>query len=272
MHGKKDRENNLHVNAIIFDWSGTTVDYGCIAPAITFKKIFNKYGIEISMKNIRKFMGLPKMVHLKKLLELNDVSEQWQKKYGSKPDLATLERLYNDFTPELLTVLSKYSKPVNGLVNLVNNLKYSGIKIGSTTGYTKEMMKIVLSEAQKYSYIPDCVVTPEEAGGGRPLPWMCYLNLIKLKVYPTQTVIKVGDTISDIKEGLNAGMWSVGVIKGSNELGLNQEEINNYDKKKLATMVKEVRKRFILNGAHFVIEEISELEEIIPIINKKIYK
>lgn len=78
--------------------------------------------------------------------------------------------------------------------------------------------------------------------------------------------------VSDMQEGLNAGMWSVGVIKGSNELGLSEEEVNAYDKKKLAAMLKEVRSRYILNGAHFVIEEISDLEELVPIINKKLYK
>ena len=134
------------------------------------------------------------------------------------------------------------------------------------------MMETVSGEAAKHSYMPDCIVTPEEAGGGRPMPWMCYLNLIKLKTYPACTVIKVGDTISDIREGLNAGMWSIGVVKGSNELGLSEEEVNTYDKKKLAAMLKAVRSRFLASGAHFVIEEIPDLEDLVPIVNKKLLK
>ena len=37
-------------------------------------------------------------------------------------------------------------------------------------------------------------------------------------------VLKVGDTISDIKEGKNAGVWSAGIVVGSSEMGLTQEE------------------------------------------------
>ncbi len=271
MLGKEDN-NYLKINAIIFDWSGTTVDYGCMAPAITFKNIFSQNGIEVDMSLIRSFMGLPKKEHIRKLLENELISNQWLEKYGKKPDSILLDKLYNDFTPQLFKILGNYSKPINGVTETVKELKHNGLKIGSTTGYTKEMMQIVLAESRKYSYEPDCIVTPEEAGAGRPMPFMCYLNLIKLKVYPAITAVKVGDTISDIKEGLNAGMWSIGVIKGSNELGLSQDEIDSYDKKELSKMIKKVRDKFYSNGAHFVLDKITDIFDIIKIINKKLYK
>lgn len=270
MHGKTGNMESHKVNAVIFDWSGTTVDYGCMAPAIAFKNVFKNCGLDIPIKQIRSFMGLPKREHIQKILQLDDVVKSWFGKFDRKPDKNDLDNLYNAFEPQLFAILEKYSKPVPGVSNLVKNLKSMGIKIGSTTGYTKEMMKIVLKEASRCSYEPDCVVTPEDTGGGRPMPWMCFLNLIKLKVYPPCTVIKVGDTISDILEGINAGMWSVGVIKGSNELGLSEDEVNEYDKNKLNQLINEVRDNYISNGAHFVIEEISDLENIIKIINTRL--
>lgn len=42
---------------------------------------------------------------------------------------------------------------------------------------------------------------------GRPYPWMCYKNAMELCVYPMNHMIKVGDTVSDMKEGRN--LWNV---------------------------------------------------------------
>ena len=39
------------IDAIIFDWAGTTKDYGCYAPAVVFRTIFEKYCVPISMKD-----------------------------------------------------------------------------------------------------------------------------------------------------------------------------------------------------------------------------
>ena len=52
---------------------------------------------------------------------------------------------------------------------------------------------------------------------------------MELDVYPMNHMIKVGDTVSDMKEGRNAGMWTVGVILGSSELGLTEEEVESMD-------------------------------------------
>ena len=53
---------------------------------------------------------------------------------------------------------------------------------------------------------------------------MIYRNMCDLDVASRFSVLKYGDTIADIREGVNAGVWSVGVIMGSNELGLTEEE------------------------------------------------
>lgn len=48
---------------------------------------------------------------------------------------------------------------------------------------------------------------------------MCYKNVEVLGVFFMSFMVKVGDIISDVKEGVNVGMWSVVVIKGLSELG-----------------------------------------------------
>lgn len=50
----------MKIEAVIFDWAGTTVDYGCFAPLEVFMKIFQKRGVEITAEEARKPMGLLK--------------------------------------------------------------------------------------------------------------------------------------------------------------------------------------------------------------------
>jgi phosphonoacetaldehyde hydrolase len=54
---------------------------------------------------------------------------------------------------------------------------------------------------------------------------MCLRNAEKLGIYPMEACVKIGDTIPDVEEGLNAGMWTIGLAKSGNELGMNEREI-----------------------------------------------
>ena len=65
-------------------------------------------------------------------------------------------------------------------------------------------------------YAPDFWISPDGVGGrGRPYPYMIFANMQALGLTAVGNVVKVGDTISDIKEGVNAGVWTAGVIEGS---------------------------------------------------------
>jgi phosphonoacetaldehyde hydrolase len=155
------------------------------------------------------------------------------------------------------------------MVELCAELRKRGIKIGSTTGYNDKIMSILTAGAQEKGYRPDSLVTPDKLPAGRPAPYMCYQNAINLEVYPMGAILKVGDTLSDIQEGLNAGMWTAGVVKGSNELGLCLDEVNNIDPDELENRCIKIREKYILNGAHFTAETISDVLDIIDQINSK---
>lgn len=99
---------------------------------------------------------------------------------------------------------------------------------------------------------------------------MIYKNMTDLNVPSVTSVVKYGDTIADIKEGVNAGVWTVGVILGSNEMGLTQEETEKLPSDELNKRMAAVRKRMYMAGAHYVVNSIAELPEIIEIINHKI--
>ena len=68
---------------------------------------------------------------------------------------------------------------------------------------------------------------------------------------------------------MNAGVWSVGVILGSNELGLTEEEVRNMPEEELKARMLEVRYRMYAAGAHYVVDSIQELPALINAINAR---
>ncbi|MFC7392868.1 phosphonoacetaldehyde hydrolase [Scopulibacillus cellulosilyticus] len=264
------RHLDNHVKAVIFDWGGTLVDYGCMAPVEVFIEIFNRKGIEITLKEAREPMGLEKMDHIRTILNMNRINNMWVEKYNRQPDEQDIHELYGTFEPILLEKLPQYSEPVPGAINSVNHLKKLGIKIGTTTGYNRKMMEVVAPIADKKGLKVDSIVTSDEVPKGRPHPWMCYQNAINLQVYPMSQLVKVGDTVNDIIEGINAGMWTVGIIKGGSELGLSEDQIKNVESVQLNESIKSVERKFYEAGADFVIEDINELTDVIDRINDMI--
>ena len=219
--------NENRVSCVVFDWAGTTVDFGCFAPLGAFMRVFEEAGAAITAEEARVPMGLPKRDHVRELLKLPRVSALFAEKYGRAWNEEDVERLYAGFVPALMSTLKDYCEPIPGVVETVAELRRMGLKIGSTTGYTKEMMDIVAPGAAARAargYAPDSLVTPDETGAGRPAPYMIFRNMEKLGVYPPANVVKAGDTLADVREGKNAGVWSVGIIEGSSELGLSRDE------------------------------------------------
>ena len=144
------------------------------------------------------------------------------------------------------------------------------MKIGSTTGYNKEMMQILTSAAARQGYLPDSVVCATDVPAGRPAPWMAYRNAENLGIYPMQAIVKIGDTIADIEEGINAGMWSVGVVTSSNEMGMTQEEIRLMEPEELESRKQLVRNSFFEAGADYVIDDLSKTRDLIDKINEEL--
>ena len=234
------KSENL-VKLVVFDWAGTTVDYGSFAPNDVFDLIFREAGINLTRQEINGPMGMEKKAHIHALLSLDTASAQWNQIYGRDWSESDVESLYVRFEEKLYEVVKEYSRPIVGVVETVETLRKNKVKIGSTTGYNNRIMNQVIPEADKYGYRPDCVVTPDMTGVGRPAPFMLYECMRKLDVYPPRAVVKVGDTITDIYEGKNAGAWSVGILTGSNLLGLREEEYDHMTEEELAERKKETR-------------------------------
>ena len=253
-----------NIEAVIFDWAGTTVDYGCFAPVQVFIEVFRHVGIEPTMEEVRKPMGMLKRDHIKAMLAMERIHQLWLDRYHNEVTETDIDEMYALYETKLLEILENFAEPKPFVLDAIDQLRQMGIKIGSTTGYNDKMMAIVTKKAAENGYTPDVWFSPNAVGNvGRPYPYMIFKNMEALGCTKVQNVMKVGDTISDIKEGKNAGVISVGVLEGSSEMALSQAEyeaLSSNEKEKRLNLVKD---RFLEAGADYVITNMSELPELI---------
>lgn len=260
------------LQAIILDWAGTTLDYGCYAPAVVFVQVFERRGVPITIEEARVPMGTYKRVHIQHVSQLESVRRRWIQAHGRPPDEDDVEAMFRDFVPLQMSVLAEYADLIPGTLDAVRNFRARGLKIGSTTGYTREMMDVLAPEATRRGYTPDTIVCPGDVPVSRPAPFMCLQNMIHLQVYPPEAVVKVDDTVPGIDEGLNAGMWTIGLAKTGNEIGLNAKEIANLAPTDLGAKLKHAYNRLAQSGAHYVVDGIWDVPAVLDEISVRLRK
>lgn len=251
------------VAAVIFDWAGTTVDFGSLAPVRTLERVFGEAGVPVTEDEARQDMGIAKRDHIAALLARPRVRTEWERVHSREFTDNDIDLLYERFIPFQFECLKQYSTVIAGVPDVVGELRANGIKIGSTTGYTRAMLDLLAGEAARQGYTPDCSFSPEDAGCGRPHPFMIYAAAVKMQVYPLGAVIKVGDTASDIKEGLNAGVWSVGVAGTGNTIGLPEADFRALNATEQTDKVRKGRRDLQAAGAHYVVDTLAELTSVI---------
>ena len=258
------------LKAVILDWAGTTVDYGSFAPTAVFLRLFESRGVPITTAQARAPMGLMKVDHLRAIAQTAEVMESWQAVHGRPCSEADVEAMYAEFVPLQLACLAEYAEPIPGALETVAAIRTLGMRIGTTTGYTRQMMEVLVAEAARHGYLPDTWVCPDDVPAGRPYPWMVFLNAIRLQVYPLEAVVKVGDTLVDIEEGRNAGTWTVGLTLTGNGMGLSQAEVQALSMDELHIRRESIAGRFYQAGAHYVVDGIWDVPGVLEDIQHRL--
>lgn len=261
------------VKGVILDWSGTTADKYVIAPAVVFVDVFKKHGVPITMKEAREPMGLRKDLHIKALTEMPEIRKRWTEVKGKEPDQGDVDKMFADFVPMQLGCLRKYTDLIPGTVQAVRQLRDEfNVKIGHTTGFLSSMVDVLLEDAKKQGYVPDASVAGDDViNGARPKPFMVYRNMDLLDIRPIQSVVKVDDTVSGVGEALEAGCWGVGVSKYSNYMDVDTlEDADNLTAEDELVKIEKSRELLRKSGAHYVIDSIVDLPEIIEEINQRL--
>ena len=259
-----------YVKAVILDWAGTTVDHGSLAPVAALQRVFAENGLAITTGEARKDMGVLKKDQIRFILSGERVRQEWTRTRGRAPAEEDVESLFRDFLPKQAEILAEFSDPIDGVPETVEAWKAAGLRIGSTTGYTRKLLNIVSATAAPRGYAPDTSVTPDEAGGGRPAPFMCYRNAIALGVYPLWAIVKIGDTPSDITEGRNAGMWTIAITRTGNEIGLSKAQLEALPASEQRALEQQGCVRLRAAGAQYLAGSLDECDPFLLDIERRL--
>jgi len=258
------------IKLVVFDWAGTTIDFGCRAPAGAFVAAFATRGVEVTLPEARAPMGLHKKDHIRAMLRAESVGAKWKAATGRDWTEADVAALYADVTPRQIEAAATYSELIPGVVATVSELRRRGVKVAATTGYFRAAADAVLTAAKRQGYEPDFNICADDVPAGRPAPWMIFRCMEALNVYPPAAVLKVGDTVIDIEDGRNAGCWSAGVVDSSNEMGLSAAGLSALAPADLTARRAEVHARYCAAGAHAVIESVADVPQLVSALGDRL--
>jgi phosphonoacetaldehyde hydrolase len=260
----------VKLTGVILDWAGTIVDHGSCAPIAAICEVFASTGVPVTTAEARRSMGLAKRAHIASILDLPRVRDRWAEVRGKEPESQDVDELYARFVPKQLEVLRNHSCLIAGIPEAAERMRSRGLKIGTTTGYNRAMLEYLLERAGEQGFVPDSSVCPDEVSSGRPKPFMCYLNAVHLEAYPMWTMVKIGDTPVDVEEGLNAGMWTIGITRTGNEVGLTASEFTSLEGDQRVRVLAGAYERLTNAGAHYIAESAGECDEILDRIQARL--
>ncbi|WP_158970504.1 phosphonoacetaldehyde hydrolase [Chachezhania sediminis] len=245
--------------AAVFDWAGTIVDFGSFAPMGVFVKAFAQFGVEATIEQARGPMGSAKWDHIRAMMDMPEIAALWEAKHGRAPTDEDVDTVYKVFVPMNEKVAADYADLVPGAKEAVDELRAMGLKIGSTTGYTRSIMENVLPVAAANGYSPDNLVCSDDLAEGRPGPLGMYKCMIDLVVYPPSAVIKVDDTAPGIGEGVAAGCLTVGVAMSGNAVGKTPQELAALPADEVQRLRDHATAILKAAGADYVIDTVADL-------------
>ncbi|MEG0786052.1 MAG: phosphonoacetaldehyde hydrolase [Comamonas sp.] len=252
------------LQAVIFDWAGTLVDFGSLAPTQIFVEAFATFGISITLEQARGPMGLSKWDHIHQLLQEPSIAAQWNSMFGRAPSDADVDAIYARFMPMQIAKVGEFSVPIDGAVQVLQWLRANGLKVGSCSGYPREVLNQLLPQAAKAGIAPDHVVAGDElTAGGRPGPYMALANVLALGISDVRACVKVDDTVPGVEEGLNAGMWTIGLSLSGNEVGYSKEEYSAADSVDVEAKIAVAEAKLKKAGSHYVMRTISDLPAVL---------
>ena len=253
--------NPIPIRLAVFDLAGTIVDHGCFGPVAAFQASFAEAGVSLNAAEVRGPMGLEKRDHIAALLAEPAIAQRFAQATGHAPSEADLDALYAAFQPRQMEAIAEHSELVPGVLELAAELARRGIAIATTTGYFREAAELVWAALADQGLTPAINLCPTDVPAARPAPWMIFRAMEATGVYPPAAVVKIGDTVPDIAEGLAAGAWSLGVSRTGSGVGLSATSLAalpvESQRSRMAAAASELQQA----GAHDVLEDVTGLVE-----------
>ncbi|MFD4837819.1 phosphonoacetaldehyde hydrolase [Achromobacter sp. NPDC058515] len=260
----------VRLEAVIFDWAGTLVDFGSFAPTKVFVDAFSQFGMEVSLKEARGPMGMGKWDHIRALCDQPAIASQYQAQFGRLPGDDDVTAIYERFLPMQLEKVAQYSAAIPGAAELLRALRQRGLKIGSCSGYPDSVMRRVVERAASEGLEPDCIVASDDVPRARPAPAMALKNVVELGLSDVAACIKVDDTAPGIEEGRRAGMWTVGLLLSGNAAGLTLDEYLSLDEAGRERARAAASQELSSVPAHYLIDTVADLPAVITDIEARL--
>ena len=192
------------IELVVLDMAGTTVvDDGVVEQA--FERAALRVGLDRvrpldeALQYVRDTMGQSKIEVFRHLTDEDETAAQ------------NANRAFEAAYSELIDEIGVDAIP--GAEAAITALRSAGIKVALTTGFSAETRNAVLD---RLNWVVDATLSPADAGRGRPAPDLVLAALIATGASSVASVAVVGDTMSDVLSGRNAGAGLViGVLTGA---------------------------------------------------------
>jgi phosphonoacetaldehyde hydrolase len=224
-----------------------------------FVRAFGQFGVTISIADARGPMGMAKRDHISAVMRAPAVAAAWRAKHGREGSEADIDAVMAVFEPMNIAAIRDHADFIPGALAALADVKRRGMKVGSTTGYTRPIMNELMPIAASGGYAPEVTVCAGDLPAGRPSPLMMWHAMAALGVWPAWAVVKVDDTPPGIGEGRAAGTWTIGLALTGNICGLSAAELAALDEKAKAEIRARATKDMKDAGAHLVIDSIADL-------------
>jgi phosphonoacetaldehyde hydrolase len=258
------------IKAVIFDWAGTVMDFGCMAPVESMRDAFAAHGLAVSDAEIRAPMGRAKRDHVGAILADPAVAARWSAAHGAPPTAADGDAIHDALEPLIAIAAMRCATLIPGAAEIAAHLRGLGVRIGSGTGYSRQTMTRVLPLAAAQGYAPEIVVCAGETRTGRPAPFMAWKALSEMNIWPAQACIKVDDATVGMEEGRLAGCWTIGLAASGNGLGLGLDAYRAMPEPQRAARVAAYASQLKAAGADYVVDTIADIAPIFETIARRI--
>ncbi|WP_144634744.1 phosphonoacetaldehyde hydrolase [Bordetella genomosp. 13] len=253
----------VRLEAVIFDWAGTLVDFGSFAPTRVFVDAFAQFGMTVTLQEARGPMGMGKWDHIRTLCNDPGIAGQYRERFGRTPTDDDVTAIYERFLPMQVAKVAQYSAPIPGAADVLRTLRAQGLKLGSCSGYPEVVMRHVRERAEPEGIRPDCVVASDDVPRARPAPGMALRNVVLMGLADVAGCVKVDDTAPGIEEGRRAGMWTVGLLLSGNAAGLSLDEYQALDDAGHEAARLRARAELTRAAPHYLIDTVTELPAVL---------
>jgi phosphonoacetaldehyde hydrolase len=266
----KYRNLSTNINCILFNWNGTLIDPYSIGITKTLSDVFRINGIIMTPSLVRQYLGLNIDLHISNILSETEINNKWVTFYKDKPTLQNINELVKKYEKIYENNINYYCDIIPNVKEIFDIIKKNNISIGITTNVSNNINNIIVKKLETNNIKLDNIVCSEDINNSsRPNPFMIYENMKNLNIQTINSVIKVDNNIYGIKEGINAGCWTVGIYKYSSYNIIYDNEMININEKEKKLIEDKTKNKLINAGADFVIPDITYLPEIIEKINTK---